>query len=483
MGSEDKMIAVGRKLILACLLAFVSAASVGQIVSPSGEERTVADDEFRRLFAGNQFAEALPFAERVVQLTEGVDPNDNELPVAYNNLGVVQLRVGDLDAAEASFRRALELLEDRVGIVSRRLIAPLAGLGAVHAARGNHALAADSLQRALAVSRRANGLFNIGQMELLESLIENYEAVGNKPGVERERRYAVQVVQQEYGFDDPRTIPATILLAEWYEKTYGYALARAQWQQVVAVASRESGGRNTATILGLLGVARNHRLQFVLDPESLEPDPLPLDPRTGRPNLFIMGFEQQFDLKMSHKGEAAALQALKLLDETPDPPKRLLSQALIELGDWYATRGKFDTAIPYYRRAWPLLVETVDPGELNPLASPRPLLYRPPAAAVSNRDRTDVELVKSSFEFTMTVSASGETDDVTLVSSGVNSNDYRATQIKRSLTGALFSPRFDNGEPVPTEGYRFTESWYEVATEPKPESSADPAAVDDVPHS
>lgn len=474
---------VRQQLLLTCLLAFVSAASLGQVVRPGDEARVEAYEEFRRLFAQNQFAEALPFAQRVVSLIESVDPRDNELPIAYNNLGAAQLRVGDLDAAEASFRHALELLEDRVGIVSRRLVAPLAGLGAVQAARGHHALAADSLQRALAISRRANGLFNIDQMELLESLIENYTAMGNDSGVERERRYAVQVVQQEYGFDDPRTIPAMSLLAEWYERTDRYVLARTQWQHVVAVASREGSSRNVAAILGLIGIARNHRLQFVLNPESLESAQVPVDPWTGRPDPFMAGSERSGHVKLDREGEAAALQALKLLDETPDPPKKLLAAALTELGDWYVTMGKISTAIPYYRRAWPLFAETMQAGEPNPLAVPRPLLYRPPAAAVRNRGRTDVELVPAPFEFTMTISASGETDHVTLVSSGrdgnVESDDYRAAQIRRSLTRSLFSPRFEDGEPVATDGYRFTETWYDLAPgaatkstgEPKPEDT------------
>jgi tetratricopeptide (TPR) repeat protein len=419
-----------------------------------------------------------------VQLTESASPGDDELPIAYNNLGVAQLRVGDLDAAEASFDHVLELLEDRVGIVSRRLIAPLAGLGAVHTARGNHALAADSLQRALAISRRANGLFNIDQMELLESLVENYRAAGNKPGVERERRYAMQIVQQEYGFDDPRTIPATVLLAEWYEKTDRYALARAQWQQVVAVASRESGGRNTATILGLIGIARNHRLQFVLHPESLEAAQVPIDPWTGRPNPIRVAESAAF-IKLDREGETAALQALTLLDETPDPPKTLLSRALTELGDWYVTTNKLDTSLPYYRRAWPLFAETMEAGEPNPLAVPRPLLYRPPAAAVSNRDRTDVEIVPTSFEFTMNISATGETDSVTLVSSDSDSDsgDFRAAQIRRSLNRALFSPRFEDGEPVATEDYRFTEIWYDVVPSAPRESSGEPKPQDKEPAS
>ncbi len=394
------------------------------------------------------------------------------MATAYNNLGVAQVRVGDLDAAEVSFGRALELLEGRVGIVSRRLIGPLAGLGAVHAARGNPALAADALQRALAVSRRANGLFNPDQMELLESLVEQYLAVGNGDGVERERRYAVQVVQQEFGADDPRTIPAHMRLANWYEKTERYADARGEWQRVVDVASRESGGRNAATILGLVAIARNHRLQFVLEPESLETMAIPIDPATGRPLPLMMPPERSGIARLDREGEVAAQRALALLEQTPDPPKKLLATALTELGDWYVTADRIAVAISYYRRAWPLFVETATLEEPNPLAAPRPLRYRPPDAATRHRKRADAEVVTTPFEFTMTVSATGETADVKLRSSGVD--EYRAGHLRRSLARAQFSPRFEDGEPVATDDYRFTEVWYDLAASVAPETAAEP---------
>lgn len=467
------MTVLGRKLVLACLLAVVSAASVAQVVRPGDEERMAVHEEFQRLFAEQRYAEALPLAQRVLQMTESVAALDAELPTAYNNLGVAQLRVGDLDGAEASFRRALELLEGRVGIVSRRLIAPLAGLGAVHTARGHSALAADALQRALAISRRASGLFNVEQLELLESLVEAYQKAGNQAGVERERRYALQVVQQEYGAEDPRTVPALVGLAESYESSRNYVAARVHWQQVVDVASRESEGRNAATILGLVGIARNHRLQFVLGPESLEEDVAALDPVTGRPNPFLMPSGHTGVVKLNREGEAAALRALAILDETPDPPKKLLVVALMEAGDWYVTVDRMSLAIPYYRRAWPLFAETLGAGEPNPLASPRPLRYRPPPAAIRSRDRTDVEVVATNFEFSMHVSASGQTSRIKSVSSGVD--DYRAGQLRRSLLRAVFSPRFEDGEPVPTEDYRFTETWYDLAAPASPGTPDEPA--------
>lgn len=470
------MTVILRNLVLAGLAGLVAASAAAQVVRPGDEERMAVYDEFRRLFAAEKYADAVPLAEQIVRMTESSELWRGELPTAYNNLGAVQLRAGKPEAAQASFERALELLEAQVGIASRRLIAPLAGLGAAHAALGHHAVAADLRLRALAVSRRANGLFNIDQLDLLESLIQSYEILDDHAGVERERAYALQVVQQEYGFDDPRTIPALIKLAELHERREHHDLARAHWQHVSEVASVEGGGRNLANVLGLLGVGRNHRLQFVRDPESLRESPTIIDPRTGHVLPFDV-VPERVPIKLDRDGESALLQALELLEQTSNPPAQLLATALTELGDWYLTARKPNEAMSYYRRAWPLFEETAGQGQPNPLVTPRPLTYRPPEAAVRSRDRTDVEVEPRPMELSMTVTENGETQDVAAIAE----DDFRAAQFRRSLLRARFSPRFEDGEPVATDGYRFTAVWYDVVTEAAQEPAPEPEIDGDEP--
>ncbi|HEY6101309.1 MAG TPA: tetratricopeptide repeat protein, partial [Anaeromyxobacter sp.] len=117
------------------------------------DSRMEAYGQFRQLYEAARFDEALPYAQRVVELSEADAERDHELPIAYNNLGATQYQLGDYPAAEASYRKSLELLESTQGISSRRLVVPLAGLGAVHAARDEHQAAAELFDRALAVSR------------------------------------------------------------------------------------------------------------------------------------------------------------------------------------------------------------------------------------------------------------------------------------------------------------------------------------------
>jgi tetratricopeptide (TPR) repeat protein len=466
--------------VAVALLVLGSGPAAGQVADADGQvaERQAVYDEFRREFESGRYEAALPHAQQLVDLFEAQAPMSEQLPTAYNNLGAVQWRTGDLTGAEKSFSRALELLEQTQGIASRRLIAPLAGLATVYATQGQHARAADALQRAIAVSRRAEGLFNLQQLDLLEPLVQAFEAMGALEGVERELRYVLQVVRKRFGPDDPRTLPAVTRLAFLYEKLQRYPSARALWVQTARIGAREGGGRNAATIKGLLGIARTHRLQYIEQPESLV-EAVPIDPLTGQPDpLMSMGMRGG-PVKLDGDGERAALQALEILDGTPDPPADLLGATLLELGDWYTTAREPALAVPYYERAWPVLQQTLTPGEIHPLAVPRPLYYRVPPAAARQRLSPDLRTIARRMEFGLDIAANGEVTSAQVLSS--EADDSQTGQARRALERAWFSPRFEDGRAVPTEGCLFVETWHDVAPpepEPAPEPAQDPDAAE-----
>ncbi len=118
----------------------------------------------------------------MVELSERGEDPDYELPIAYNNLGATQYQLGDYAGANASYRKSLDMLEATQGISSRRLVVPLAGLGAVFAAQEKHQAAAELYERALAVSRRADGLFNLQQVPLIKLAADSRYAISDFGG-------------------------------------------------------------------------------------------------------------------------------------------------------------------------------------------------------------------------------------------------------------------------------------------------------------
>ncbi len=438
-------------------------AAASETAAPASEQALVgAYEQFKALFAAGKYAESVPLAEEVVRLTETAGIHPEELPTAYNNLGAAQLRAGDAAGAEESFRAALDLLEKTESISSRRLIAPLGGLGTAYAALGRHDLAAAALGQAIAISRRSNGLFNLEQLDLLEALIRSHLATGNYDAVDRERRYAVQVVQQKYGYDDPRTVPMVLALGRWFEASERYALARLQYARIVTVASAESGGRNAATIDGLLGIARTHRLQFGLDPQSLIVEPAPAS-QFEQPDWFRVTEESTTQrITLDPNAKRAAQQALDILDGIPDPPADLLRRTLIELGDLNMVDRDIPAAHAFYARASPLAQGSIAEMGDDPLANPRVLVYRKPPGALRSRYLPLDGRVTRRAVFSLTVSPTGKVSEVQFVDGDLD--EARAGQIVRALDRATFSPRIQDAKPVEAQDVRFAEVWYERAT-------------------
>jgi hypothetical protein len=256
-------------------------------------------------------------------------------------------------------------------------------------------------------------------------------------------------------------LPRLTRLARWYEDTDRMELARLEWQRAVHIAEAEDGGRNAATIRGLLGVARTHRLQFVRDPDSVGISTCRVDPATGELTPLTICADLGRQVKLDQEGEEAALDALRILDSTPEPPPRLLAETLLELGDWYMTAHDPARALPYYERAWPLLAEAGGTA-INPLSAPRDVYFRPPRLALQHRLPPAAEAAvpanASRVEFSLTVEADGAVSEVRPLT---DAPDARTSRLRRALQHARFSPRFVDGHPVPTSEYRYATEWYE----------------------
>ena len=458
------------------------AAPKQQLRILAQDSRMEAYDQFRGLYETARFDEALPYARHVVELSENDPERDHELPIAYNNLGATQYQLGDYPASAESYRKSLELLESTQGISSRRLVVPLAGLGAVNAAIDQHALAAELFDRALAVSRRADGLFNLTQLPLIEQAADSRFAINDFGGVEKQRMYALKIAEQNYGYGDERTLPPLLQLATFYESLREFIAARMMYLRARDVAFKESGGFNPLAVTALVGIARTHRLQYTMDPDTLDSQQPARDEVTGEIVGKIYRESRVPPPAADRTGLKAAQTALELLRATSDPPKDLMTQTLIELGDWFQSTSRPTLSIPYYEEAATILEarNSSDPLAGNPLMVPRMVFYRPPVSASRGLNTLSGQYVIRKTVFNFDVSEIGQPQNVTVVSS--NMSEGQLSQSIRAVSRAIYSPRFANGKAVATAGVSFTGEWYEEhipAAAPTPAATPTPVATSD----
>ncbi len=472
-----------------------AAASRPQLRILAQDSRLEAYQEFRHLYDQARFDEALPIAQRVVEMSEGSAESDHELPIAYNNLGATQYQLADYPGAETSYRKSLELLESTQGISSRRLVVPLAGLGAVHAAQDQHEIAADLLGRALAVSRRADGLFNLQQLPLIAQAADSRYAISDFGGAEREHLYALKIAEQNFGYADARTLPALLELGAFYEGLREFIAARNMYMRA-RDAALKPGVYDPQAVKALVGIARTHRLQYTMDPDTLESQQPARDEITGEVIGKVYKESRVPPAAADRTGLKAAQAALDLLRSTSNPPADLMTDTLIELGDWFQATSRPAISMPYYAEAAGILdaQAAADPLAGHPLKAPRMVFYRPPLSASRGLNTLSGQYVIRKTVFSFVVTETGLPLDIAVVSTDMD--DGQLSQSKRAVGRAIYSPRFAEGQAVSTAGITFTSEWYQeydpksappnatpistapaAAPEPEPAPAAEPEAA------
>ncbi len=421
-----------------------------------------AYQQFRALYDQARFDEALPLAKRVVELSEASGERDHELPIAYNNLGATQYQLGRLSrrpraatASRSSSSRATQ------GISSRRLVVPLAGLGAVYAAQDKHEVAAELFDRALAVSRRADGLFNLQQLPLLQQAADSRYAISDFGGAEREHLYALKIAEQNFGYGDARTLPPLLELGAFYESLREFIAARNMYMRARDVALKP-GVYDPQAVKALVGIARTHRLQYTMDPDTLDSQQPARDEVTGEmigkvyqrvaraaarrgPHRPQGGADRArpaaLDLEPAagpHDGDADRARRLVPGDVAPDDLDPLLRRGRRRFSTrrWRRTRSR---ATRSRRRAWCSTARRCRRAAGSTRSPGSTSSARPSSASSSRRPACRSTSRWSPPTWT------------------------RASSRSRGArcSSAIYSPRFAEGQAVSTAGVTFTSEWYQ----------------------
>ncbi len=216
-----------------------------------------------------------------------------------------------------------------------------------------------------------------------------------------------------------------------------------------------------------------------MNPDTLEDQQQARDVVTGEVagNIYR---ESRGQPSADRTGLKAAQSALELLRATPDPPKDLLTETLIELGDWFQTAARPALSQPYYEEAATILEaeSASDPLKGNPLMVPRMVFYRPPVSASRSPNARSGQYTVRQTVFSFDVTEAGELRNIAVVSTDMS--EGQLSQSRRAMSRAIYSPRFANGTAVATDGVTFTGEWYEDHS-PAPAPTAVPAGAETSP--
>jgi tetratricopeptide (TPR) repeat protein len=433
--------------VAACIAGCLAAWATSPAAAVTDAERADVNRQFREAFDAKRYTEALPFAQRVVEMTEEQYGKDNRALVnPLTNLGTVHYRLKDYPSAEKEYQRSVEILEATAGSADRQLLRPLQGLGSAHFAEKEYVDASVALKRAIDLSRNVDGLFNLQQLQILEPLIESYVQLDLQQEAEKEQQYALRVAETAYGRMDARMLKPLDRYGRWLEKIGRYTSARLLYARALTIAE-QTGGRGTSLAVDpLLGIARSYRLEFV---NGTEEAPAMPDSFGSTGDLAAAPIDGQ---RLNPDGERALRLALQAIDRARPVDHAKRGETLIELADWYMSAGALSRGIETYKEAWKELTEA---GNTSVLSAPRLLAYRPPPSS-AKRSKLEADESEERFvEVRFTVTKDGRTDNVEALPGDASESLQRS--VVSSVKKSRYSPKFENGEPVETQGFTLRE--------------------------
>jgi tetratricopeptide (TPR) repeat protein len=414
------------------LAAFLAAGNIDAqpaddaLDAPEAVQRALDDgeggselDSLRRardtLVAIRDFEAALNPAQAAVAAQE--QQRDARYAFDLAALALIQGELRDVDAAEAKFLEAIDLIIDAEGEYSPTLVEFYRGLGRAYIRGSRYPEAITTLEQAQHVSQRNLGLFNVEQSPVLDDITTAYLGLGDTTEARRMQLDRLENAVRRFGANDERVIPYRYTLASYYERSRLPESAQEQYEEVLK--SQETTlGSNAAALLAPLR-------QLV-----------------------------RIDLLLA-QGEAAERRdrLVALLEQNPDADalERGLSQAL--LGDWATVTGDPLLARGYYQQAWSALRQKPDVDVTAHFATPAMLDFVAPLNPVDRGERSKpYAWAQVVIEFD--VSADGLPSGVRIV--GDSAPGRLQTRYARRVRETHFRPRLVDGEPVATTHVRST---------------------------
>jgi tetratricopeptide (TPR) repeat protein len=408
-------------------------------------DRIAVYKEFRTQFDSKQYAAAQPLAEKLVALTqEQYGADELQLTNPLTNLATVHYKLGNYPAAIDAYQRTLRILQAKSTMADKAQIKPLHGLGVAFMANKDPESAVVALKRAADLSRNTDGLFNLGQVEFIDALIDAYAATGRWTEAEKEAQYAMRVEEAAYGRNSLKLLDRYDKLARWYEDERRYTTERSVYERALAVLAKNAPANDLRKVTPLRGIARSFRLESFYGIEGADTGASFNAGNNGAP-VFSDGTQQR-------RGESSLTAALEVVESNTPVNQKLRGQVLTDLGDWYLTSNGTRRAYDTYAEAWKAFSEA---GDTKPLEVPRVLAYRPSISSVDRSQldpsQAEIKLVEMHF----TVDRDGRIDDVTSPTTDVPEAIVRNSMA--SMKRSRYAPRIQNGAAVPTTNVVFVE--------------------------
>jgi len=330
---------------------------------------------------------------------------------AHLDLANAQREAKDFDKAAESYLAAVEAYRSVDGPFTPLAIGPLTSLGDNYHDSDDDTNAVAAYSEARTVSRRAYGLHNTQQIELLDRMSRSLLDLNQLSEAEAQQVEALRLVQRAYPPGSDEVLEAIYKYAEWLGDRQYIQLQREQYGRALRLIRSTYGENDVRQVRPLLGIGNSYREER--NPASM--------------------------------GISALEEALKLLEAQPERDPVAMAMTLRDIGDWAVAFGKMGYSGTEYQRAWLLLGSAPNGAELRRqwFTGANYVLYEP----ISPRGlSTAPEALSGHVTVSFDIDGAGNTQNVMLVES--DPPGLKDEAVLRHIRRSRFRPIIDNGAVV-----------------------------------
>jgi tetratricopeptide (TPR) repeat protein len=397
---------------------------------------------YKRLMNDGVYDEADSVAKRIVTLAiEVTGPRSSETAKALTNLGIVQHRNKQFDAAQQNFMTAIDIIEDIEDRLNGRLVNPLKGLGASQLEGGRPDLAAQTFDRAIHITHVNEGPHNVSQIEILESLAETSLRLGSVEEAREMHDKIYMLHQRRYEDDQLSLVPTLMRRAEWQHRA-GYIVdEQATYRRTIRIIEQNAGKKDLLLIEPLTRLGQSYFYTDLHGEQGLHHNPV--------------------------TGEIYFKRALRIAESHPESNWRIETAARVSLGDYYMMQDMHSRARKIYGQVWESLSDDEEKltARHNLFADAVPLDDKAlPEFIGDSQPPTMVGLSQDYEQGTITmkytVTNRGRIIGLALVEVYPPEFTDMHRTVHRELRSRTYRPRYADGEPMIAEDQVFTHSFY-----------------------
>lgn len=327
------------------------------------------------------------------------------------------------------------------------LVQPLLLFGDANRKLGQYIEAIEAYGRARQIARINNGLHSIEQIEAVHREAETYFELGHIGDANDSYEYIFTIYNFQYEAFSVDLLPTVFMLADWYVLIYNVFAARGLYEYATKVVEQHLERTSPENIRALQGLAKTYRLERFRPLNSLG------NIETRIPVLYWSDetpFRYHAIINDFKSGENTLIELVKIELERADSTTESIAYAKLELADWFTLFEQNNRAKVIYQDILATFEDSEGLEFLNKEFKDPVPLFLPLSTSLDPQPRhVENYPVTAEVGFTIDIDETGRVNQVQLDFARPPSDHVE--KFKKTLKNAIYRPRFEGSEPVPSE--------------------------------